>query len=53
MRTHLAIYDAFEFENNIKPDYSNTNGLEIFEDNEWTEYYDNEGDDINEIMNES
>ena len=34
----LARYDAFQFENNIKPDYSNAGGLVIWEDN-----YDGEG----------
>lgn len=27
----LAAYDAFQLENNIKPDYCNAGGLEIFE----------------------
>ena len=31
---------------------SNAAGLQIFEDGEWTEYYDGEGRDINEIMDE-
>lgn len=44
----LAEYDKFQFENNIKPDYSNTGGLEYFdEDNkEWSEFEDDEGNDI-------
>ena len=28
----LAYYDLFQYENNIKPDYCNAGGLEIFED---------------------
>lgn len=38
----LAQYDAFQYENKIKPDYSNTGGLEIFEDGEWLEWYNEE-----------
>lgn len=30
----LAAYDAFQFENNIKPDYCNINGLEVFDEGE-------------------
>lgn len=43
----LAHYDLFEFENNVKPDYSNAAGLEVYEDGEWIEWYDDEtGEDI-------
>lgn len=28
----LANYDAFQFEKNIKPDYCNVNGLQIFDE---------------------
>ena len=34
----LGRYDLFQFENNIKPDYSNANGIEVFEDGEWTDW---------------
>lgn len=40
----LAQYDIFQFENNIKPDYCNANGLEVFEDGEWTDWYYENGD---------
>lgn len=43
-------YDLFQYDNDIKPDYSNTSGLEIFKDRTWEEYYDDEGRDIDEIM---
>ena len=43
-------YDCFQFENKIKPDYSNASGLEIYEDKEWCEWNNNDGDDICEIM---
>jgi hypothetical protein len=34
----LADYDLFQYENKIKPDYANAQGLEVFEDGEWVEY---------------
>jgi hypothetical protein len=46
----LARYDEFQYENNVKPDYSNAGGLEMFEDGEWTEWYNEEGQDIDEVM---
>ena len=46
----LAQYDIFQFENNIKPDYCNAAGLEVFERGEWTEWYDEEsGDSIDDL----
>lgn len=44
----LAKYDIFQFENRIKPDYSNAGGLEVFEDGEWCEWYDEDGNSIDE-----
>ena len=44
----LAIYDEFQFNHNIKPDYSSVAGLEIFEDGEWCEWYDEDGNDIDQ-----
>ena len=43
----LAQYDLFQYENKIKGDYANAGGLEVFEDGEWIEWADDEGDDIN------
>jgi hypothetical protein len=42
----LANYDLFQFENNIKPDYCNVNGLEVFENGEWLEWENEDGSDI-------
>lgn len=44
----LADYDLFQYENRIKPDYSNANGLEYLdeEENEWLEWEDEDGFDI-------
>lgn len=34
----LARYDAFQFENNVKPDYCNAGGLETFDGDEWVDW---------------
>lgn len=49
----LAKYDIFQFKNNIKPDYCNAGGLEVLDEDEgWSEYEDNEGRDIDDIIEE-
>lgn len=40
----LAAYDLFQFNNNIKPDYTNMGGLCIVENGEWVDWYDEETD---------
>lgn len=45
----LAKYDLFQLGHNIKPDYSNAAGLEVFEDGEWSEWYSEDGEDIDEF----
>ena len=45
----LALYDRFQYENNVKPDYCSAGGLEEFdpEDEEWIEWFDTvSGEDI-------
>jgi len=42
----LAQYDLFQFENNIKPDYSNAGGVMVFEDGEWCDWWSEDGDDF-------
>lgn len=42
----LANYDLFQLKHNIKPDYTNVGGLDVFEDGEWVEWYDEHGNDI-------
>ncbi len=43
----LGAYDAFQFENGVKPDYCNTGGLQVFEDGDWFDWTDPEtGDDF-------
>lgn len=38
----LADYDLFQFENNVKPDYSNASGIQVFctEENDWVDVED-------------
>lgn len=42
----LGAYDLYQLKHNIKPDFSNAGGLEVFEGEEWVEWYDEDGDDI-------
>ena len=46
-------YDNFQYENNVKPDYLNATGLEYWdkEENDWLEWYDDDGYDIKEHFN--
>lgn len=48
----LAQYDLFQLENNIKPDYSNAGGLEMYDEEEgdWFEWSNEDGDQIDEVM---
>jgi hypothetical protein len=41
--TALANYDIFQFENGIKPDYSNAGGLRVFRDGDWEDWLDEDG----------
>lgn len=46
----FARYDLFQLENNVKPDFANAGGLEVFEDGEWCEWYDEEsGESIDDV----
>lgn len=45
----LAAYDIFQYENNVKPDYCNVGGLEVFEDGEWIEWESADGDNIDSL----
>ena len=45
----LAIYDLFQLENKIKPDYFNVAGLEVYEGGEWVDWEDEEGNDIDNM----
>jgi hypothetical protein len=40
----FALYDLFQYENKVKPDYCNAGGLQYFDDDEkdWNDWYDEE-----------
>jgi hypothetical protein len=47
----LADYDLFQYENNVKGDYANVGGLQIFEDGEWSDWYHpDSGDDFHQWL---
>lgn len=48
-------YDLFQYHNNIKPDYCYASGLEYFDEDEqdWCEWYDDDGLNIEEHFEES
>lgn len=52
----LAYYDLFQLENNIKPDFCNANGVEIWDEEtkEWYDWYleteDDYFDDVDEYL---
>jgi len=45
----LADYDIWQLENNIKPDFSNAGGLSVFNDGEWLDWEDEDGNGIDDI----
>ena len=46
----LAAYDQFQFENNIKLDYANVGGLSMYENGEWTDWYDDDGGNVEDYV---
>ena len=50
----LAAYDQFQFETNIKPDFCNTGGLQVWDDKEqdWIDWEYNDGEDYYDDVNE-
>ena len=48
----LGDYDWFLEAHGHRVDYSNAGGLEVFEDGEWVEWYDDDGNDIDEHFSE-
>jgi hypothetical protein len=48
----LAEYDLYQWKHRIKPDYSSVAGLEVFDAGEWTEWYDDDGNCIDEVADE-
>ena len=45
----LADYDLFQFQNRIKPDYANAQGLEVYKGGEWCEWESPDGDEIGDV----
>jgi hypothetical protein len=45
----LAKYDLFQFENLVKPDYSNVGGIMVFEENEWVDWCSEDGDEFDDM----
>ena len=51
----LAHYDLFQLAQNIKPDYCNAQGLEVYEADagegkpDWCEWYSEDGENIDEV----
>jgi hypothetical protein len=52
----LAAYDVFQFEHRIKPDYSSTGGLQVYEADGgeaggpgWVEWCSENGDDLSDL----
>lgn len=48
----LAAYDMFQLQNNIKPDFCNTGGLQMFVDGEWEDWHLETEDDYFEDIDE-
>jgi hypothetical protein len=44
----LSQYDLFQFEQNVKLDFSNAQGLEVYVDTEWADWYNDDGEDFRE-----
>ena len=42
----LSAYDCFQYNQNVKPDYCNTGGLQMFDEdeNDWVDWYFDDGD---------
>lgn len=58
MLNMLAQYDLFQMEHNVKGDYSNVGGLQVWEDVdgegtfEWCDWMNDDGNDIDEVDND-
>ena len=50
----LAAYDLFQLQNNVKPDFCNTGGLQILdeEENDWCDWYLETEDDYYESVDD-
>lgn len=50
----LAAYDCFQWNHNIKPDFCNTGGLQVFDEDaeEWEDWYYDDGENYYEDVDE-
>lgn len=48
----LAYYDMFQYQNDIKPDYCNASGVEIWDGDDWVDWYKDSEDDYYESIEE-
>ena len=51
----LAKYDQFQLDHNVKPDYTNTGGVHVFNqdgDNEWTDWWSDDGEEFDNLTDE-
>lgn len=51
----LAEYDQFQLNHHIKPDYSNTGGVQVFnedDDGEWTDWWSNDYEEFDDLTDE-
>lgn len=56
----LADYDTFQFENNIRTDYSNAAGLSVFDTDDkndgsegsWIDWYSDDGEELDDLTSE-
>lgn len=50
----IDVYDIYQYENHIKPDFCNMTDLEVWNEaeNEWETWYDEDGNTIGEAMEE-
>jgi hypothetical protein len=45
----LAIYDDFQYQQHVKPDYCNAQGVQVYDGTEWTDWYDEvSGEDLHD-----
>lgn len=49
MTDTLALYDEFQFVHNIKPDYSNAGGCQVFENGEWVDFWTESGEEFDKL----
>jgi hypothetical protein len=49
----LAAYDFFQFKTRVKPDYANAGGLLSYEEGDWFEWNNDDGEDINFYLREN